>query len=186
MGDLKMGDSEQADRHLQLARINAHMEVCQAERRALGIWEEELLDRKIAVSQEILLEEKILQQRAWEIRQNRVVPGYHLVADPSAGPWPAVDEIIDDQGPFSGAPVPVTGGETVHLYQDDEGDYLLFAAPYDIPDMHLLVPRVLNLTVSGMVGLESEIQRELNRLGHPLQARTLLQGDVAEKEGPVR
>jgi hypothetical protein len=164
MGDIKMGDSKQADRYLQLARINADLEVCQAERRGLGIWEDDLFERKIAVSQEILLEEEILQQRTWEIRQNRVVPGYHLVADPSAGPWPEVDALIDEQGPFSGVPVPVTGGEVVHLYQDWDGEYLLFAALHDMPDLHLLVPRALNLTVSGVVGLESEIRREMARL----------------------
>lgn len=164
-GDLELGRL-QADRHLQLARINEDLEVCLAERRALGIWEEELMDRKIALSQEILLEERVLQRRAWEIRQNRVVPGYHIVAAPSGVPWPEVDELIDDQGAFSGVPVPVAGGEAVHLYQDEDGDYLLFAALHDIPDMHLRVPRVLNLAVSGTVGLESEIRRELDRLGY--------------------
>lgn len=181
-----MGDTKQADRRLRLARLNVGMEACEAERRALDAREQEILDRKIAVCQEILLEEKILQQRTWEVQPDYDERGYLLVADPSAGPWPAVDAILNERGLHWAVPLPVPGGSDVKLLFGPSGGGLISGIRDEDPDALIRALRALNLTVSGMPNLESKIQRECTRTNHHLRAGALLQEYMAEKEGPGR
>ncbi len=138
---------------LELDRLQAELERCGTEQKALDAQKQAIKDKMAAARLKSLLEERVFQQRAWRLLF-WYDGSYRLQAYPPLDAWDEIDAILETAGTGRKVLIPLPGGITVPFRLTSGGEY-----GFESPDPDLVVRAVqgLGLTVVGLGVLEEDL-----------------------------
>lgn len=141
---------------LELDRLQADLDRCGAEQRALDAQKQAIKDKMTATLLKNLLKERIFRQREWRLLF-WYDGSYRLQAYPQPVAWDEVDILMEAAGPGRKISVLLPGGVTVPFRLTCDREY-----GFDLPDPDMVIRVVqdLGLTVVGIGALEIDVQRQ--------------------------
>jgi hypothetical protein len=141
---------------LELDRLQADLDRCGAEQRALDAQKQAIKDNMTAALLKNLLKERIFRQREWRLLF-WYDGTYRLQVYPQPVTWDEIDTLMDAAGASRRILIPLPGGITVPFRLTCDREY-----GFELPDADQVVRVVqgLGLTVVGLGALEDEVQRQ--------------------------
>jgi len=141
---------------LELDRLQADLERCGAEQKALDAQKQAIKDKMTATLLKNLLKERVFRQREWRLLF-WFDGTFRLQAYPQPVGWDEVDILMEAAGPGRKILIPLPGGISVPFRLTCDREY-----GFDLPDPDQVVRVVqdLGLTVVGLGALEIDVQRQ--------------------------
>ncbi len=141
---------------LELDRLQADLDRCGAEQKALDAQKQGIREKMAATLLKNLLKERIFRQREWRLLF-WYDGSYRLQAYPQPVAWDEVDILMEAAGPGRRFPIPLPGGVTAMFRLTCDGEYV-----FEIPDADQVigVVQALGLTVVGLGSLEDDFQAQ--------------------------
>ena len=155
MGD-KMTLKKPSEIDLELDRLQADLDRCGAEQKALDAQKQGIREKMAATLVTKLLKEQVFQQRSWRLRF-WYDGTFRLEAYPHSDTWDRIDNLVEDEGNYRRFPIPLPGGVTAMFRLTCDGEYV-----FEIPDADQVigVVQALGLTVVGLGSLEDDFQAQ--------------------------
>ncbi|MFA5445211.1 MAG: hypothetical protein WC262_09610 [Bacteroidales bacterium] len=147
---------------LELDRLQAELERCWGEQKALDSCEQGLKNQRASVRLKKLLDEQVFLQRTWRIlfwQDGK----YRLQAYPPAERWEDVETIVGRGDYCERIPVTLPNGGAA-TFRLTSGDDFVFDFPTPDPEQVLKVVWGLGLRVTGLGELEDGIRRQQEAL----------------------
>jgi len=141
---------------LELDRLQADLDRCGAEQKALDAQKQGIREKMAATLVTKLLKEQVFRQREWRLLF-WFDGTFRLQAYPQPVAWDEVDILMDAAGASRRILIPLPGGITVPFRLTCDREY-----GFELPDPDQVVRVVqgLGLTVVGLGALEDEVQRQ--------------------------
>ena len=157
MGD-KMTLKKPSEIDLELDRLQADLDRCGAEQKALDAQKQGIREKMAATLVTKLLKEQVFRQREWRPRfwyDGR----FCLEAYPQPEAWDWVDELVGTPGDRRAVSIPLPGQATVTFRLTRMEEYI-FEFPSRDPGPVIRAVQALGLTVVGLSALEDEVKAQ--------------------------